>query len=85
MAALEVQYLSSRRTPTGTVVAGATVANLTITARLTQAVELFGTVRNLLDRSVFDPASEEHWMDAIPRNGRTARIGVRWQLSPRRP
>jgi iron complex outermembrane receptor protein len=85
MAALEVQYLSSRRTPTGTVVPGATVANLTVSARLTQSVELFGTVRNLLDRSILDPASEEHWMDAIPQNGRTARIGLRWQLSPRRP
>jgi iron complex outermembrane receptor protein len=84
-AALEVQHLSARRTPTGTVVPGATIANLTLTARLTQAVELFGSVRNLLDRSILDPASEEHWMDAIPQNGRTARVGIRWQLSPRRP
>ena len=42
--------------------------------------EVFGTVRNLFDDEYFDPASSQHAQDAIPQNGRTARIGLRWQL-----
>jgi iron complex outermembrane receptor protein len=85
MGAVEVQYVSSRRTPLGTLVPAATVAHLTFSSRVARSVELFGTIRNLFDASFSDPSSEEHWTDAIPQNGRTARIGLRWHLSPRQP
>jgi iron complex outermembrane receptor protein len=83
MGALEVQYVSSRRSPLGTTVPAATVVHLTLSSRVARSVELFGTIRNLFDRSFSDPASEEHWTDSIPQNGRTARIGLRWHLSSR--
>ena len=42
--------------------------------------ELVGSVRNLFDAQFADPASDEHAVDAIQQNGRTARIGIRWKF-----
>jgi outer membrane receptor for ferrienterochelin and colicins len=78
--AFEVQSLASRRTPAGTTVGAATVANLTVTKRIGGAFELVGSVKNLFDARYADPASDEHVIDAIQQNGRTARIGIRWKL-----
>ena len=68
---------SSLANPT---VAAATVANLTLTKRVGSAFELVGSVRNLFDAQYADPASDEHAVDAIQQNGRTARIGIRWKF-----
>jgi iron complex outermembrane receptor protein len=76
----EIRYMSSRQTPAGTVVAGAAVANVTVTSRLTDSLELVGTVRNLFNRSYADPASDEHVHASLEQNGRTARVGIRWNL-----
>ena len=42
--------------------------------------ELFGSVRNIFDAGLLGPGSAQHRQDAIPQNGRTARIGLRWKL-----
>jgi outer membrane receptor for ferrienterochelin and colicins len=78
--AFEVQYLSTRRTLARAAVAGAVVAHATFTARLSRAFELLGTVRNLFDEQYADPASTEHVPDVIQQNGRTMRVGLRWNL-----
>jgi outer membrane receptor protein involved in Fe transport len=72
--------MSSRRTVSGASAAGATIANVTFSSRLTNSLELVGTIRNLFDQSYADPASDEHLPDIIQQNGRTARIGFRWKL-----
>jgi outer membrane receptor protein involved in Fe transport len=82
-AAVEVQYLSSRRTILDTTVAGAAVVNATFSVPVSRGFELIATIRNALDRQYSDPASDEHLVDAIQQNGRTARIGFRWNLAPR--
>jgi outer membrane receptor protein involved in Fe transport len=43
--------------------------------------QLFGTVSNVFDHEYLDPASSAAYIQrAIPQNGRTARIGLRWQI-----
>jgi iron complex outermembrane receptor protein len=83
IASAEVQYISSRRTVAGASVPGATVANVTFSSRIISSVELIGTIRNLFNQSHADPASGEHLPDVIQQNGRTARIGIRWNLGKR--
>jgi outer membrane receptor for ferrienterochelin and colicins len=82
-AAVEVQYLSPRRTIMSTTVAAATVVNATFSVPVSHALELMATVRNAFNQQYADPASDEHLVDAIPQDGRTARIGLRWNLSAR--
>jgi iron complex outermembrane receptor protein len=74
----EGEYLSRRQTVVGTEVPGAAVINLTLTQPLGRRAELVATVRNLFDTAYADPASDQHRQEAIPQNGRTARIGLRW-------
>jgi iron complex outermembrane receptor protein len=83
IASAEIQHMSSRRTLAGASVPGATIANVTFSSRITTSVELVGTIRNLFNRSYADPASDEHLPDVIQQNGRTARIGIRWNLGKR--
>ena len=59
--------------------AAATV-NVTMIQPLGRSWELFGGVRNIFDAEYSDPVSGQHRQDAIPQNGRTARIGLRWKL-----
>jgi outer membrane receptor for ferrienterochelin and colicins len=81
--ALEVQYLSTRRTLAGATVSAATVANATFNVPITHAFELSATLRNLFNQQYADPASTEHYIDSIQQNGRTMRIGLRWNLGAR--
>jgi outer membrane receptor for ferrienterochelin and colicins len=74
----EGQYLSGRKTIVGTEVDAAFVLHVTFTQPLGRRAELVATVRNLFDNEYRDPASSSHWQEAIPQNGRTARIGLRW-------
>jgi iron complex outermembrane receptor protein len=83
--AFEVQHLSSRRTLAGDNVSAVTIAHATVTAQINSALEVVATVRNLFDQTYFDPASDEHLADKIEQNGRTARIGLRWNLWTRKP
>jgi hypothetical protein len=43
------------------------------------AWEVFGSVRDMFDNRYHDPVSLGHAQDSIAQNGRTARIGLRWQ------
>jgi outer membrane receptor for ferrienterochelin and colicins len=78
--ALELQYLSPRRTLAANTVPSATLVNATFNARLSPSVELLGTIDNLFDQHYWDPGSDEHLSDAIQQNGRTLRVGLRWNL-----
>jgi len=82
-ATVELQYVSPRRTILSTTVAAATVVNATFSVPVSRGFELMATVRNVFDQQYADPASDEHLVDAIQQNGRTARIGLRWKLGPR--
>ena len=77
---VEGQYLSSRETLAGSRVSAAATVNVTMVQPLGRSWELFGGVRNIFDAQYADPASSQHRQDAIPQNGRTARIGLRWKL-----
>jgi iron complex outermembrane receptor protein len=74
------RYLSSRETTSGARVSAATAINVTLVQAIGASWELFGGVRNIFDARYEDPASSQHLQDAIPQNGRTARIGLRWRL-----
>jgi iron complex outermembrane receptor protein len=74
----EVQYISDRRTLAGNTVAAATVVHATFITPLGRPFELFAGVRDLFNQRGYDPGSEEHLPDAIQKNGRTFRVGLRW-------
>jgi len=78
---VEGQYLSRRDALDGSTVSPAATVNVTMIQPLGRSWELFGGVRNLFDAQLADPASIQHMQSAIPQNGRTARIGLRWGLS----
>jgi len=78
---VEGQYLSSRKTLATSEVSTSATVNVTIVQPLGRSWELFGGARNVFDAQYADPASSQHRQDAIPQNGRTARIGLRWGLS----
>jgi iron complex outermembrane receptor protein len=80
---VEAQYLSSRQSVSGARVPGSAIANVTVIQPLGRDFELFGSVRNVFDAQYGDPASSQHREDVIPQNGRTARIGLRWKMSPK--
>jgi outer membrane receptor for ferrienterochelin and colicins len=84
-AAFEVLRLSPRLSATGTTLDSATVAHATVTSRLTAAIDLVASVRNLFDSRYSHPASEEHAFDSLVQNGRTARLGIRWTFGTPRP
>lgn len=77
---VEGQYLSSRETLSGARVSSAATVNVHMVQPLGRSWELFGGVRNIFDAAYSDPASSQHRQDAIPQNGRTARIGLRWMM-----
>jgi outer membrane receptor for ferrienterochelin and colicins len=79
-ASVEWQYLSARTTLAGTNVAPVLLAHATFEWPLGRAITLAGQLRNVFDARYADPASDEHLVDAIEQNGRSARIGVRWQF-----
>jgi iron complex outermembrane receptor protein len=79
-ASIEWQYLSARTTLAGTSVAAASLAHATVEWPLGRSITLAGQIRNLFNARYSDPASDEHLVDAIEQNGRSARIGVRWQF-----
>lgn len=79
-ASVEAQYLSRRMTLAGAFVAPHAVANATMSVGMGRPIEIVGTIRNLFDQRYADPASDAHRSDAIEQNGRTASIGLRWNL-----
>jgi outer membrane receptor for ferrienterochelin and colicins len=83
--ALEGQFLSSRQTLAGAMLPAAATINLSMVQPIGRAWELFGSVRNIFDNSYADPVSNAHRQDSISQNGRTARVGLRWQLWAKSP
>ena len=81
--ALEGQFLSSRETLAGATVSPAATVNVSMVQPIGRAWELFGSVRNIFDNRYADPVSNGHMQDSIAQNGRTARIGLRWQSGKR--
>ena len=77
---IEEQYLSSRQTLSGARVGAEAIVNVTMIQPVSHSWELFGTIQNLFGVDYADPASNSHRQDAIPQNGRTARIGLRYHL-----
>jgi outer membrane receptor protein involved in Fe transport len=78
---VEVQYLSSRGTLAGLEVSPAAPVNVTMVQPVARSWELFGTLQNVFDDQYVDPASGGLVQDTVPQNGRTARIGLRWNLA----
>jgi iron complex outermembrane receptor protein len=76
--ALEVLAMSGRRLLTGGEVAAHAIANASYVQPLGPRVTLTASIRNLFDTRYADPASEEHVQAAIPQDGRTFRVGLRW-------
>ncbi len=74
---VEAQYLSSRNTLLGPRVSAAATVNVTLIQPVGRSWEITGNVRNIFDTEYADPASSYQRQDAIPQNGRTARIGLR--------
>jgi iron complex outermembrane receptor protein len=77
---VEAQFLSSRETLADLRTSPEATVNVTVVQPLGHSWELFGGVRNIFDADYADPASSLHRQDTIPQNGRTARIGLRWNL-----
>jgi outer membrane receptor protein involved in Fe transport len=46
----------------------------------TIALSLFGGIRNMFNVQDADRVSDQHRPDAIPQNGRTLRVGLRWKV-----
>jgi iron complex outermembrane receptor protein len=78
---IEMLTMSGRTTLAGSILPSATLANLTMIQPVGQSFELVGIVRNLFNAQYADPGSSANLQDSIPQNGRTFRIGLRWQLS----
>lgn len=80
---IEGRFLSTRTTVIGSRVSAAANVNVHVIQPLGPSWEIFGGVRNVFDDEYSDPVSAQHRQDAIPQNGRTARIGVRWRVGGR--
>jgi iron complex outermembrane receptor protein len=82
-ASAEWQFTGNRSTLAGNTVGAATVVHLTGGWPLSKSLVLTGSIRNLFDQRYMDPSSDEHLPDSIQQNGRTMRIGFRWNLGVR--
>jgi iron complex outermembrane receptor protein len=80
LVSLEGQYLSRRTTLAGTRTGAAATIDLSMVQPLSRSLELFGGIRNLLDADYADPVSSALRQDAVPQNGITARVELRWKL-----
>lgn len=80
--AAELQAVSARGTIQGDRVAGYRVVNVNYVQPVDERLALTVTIRNLFDAAYADPASAEHRQSAIPQDGRTVYLGVRWNWTP---
>jgi iron complex outermembrane receptor protein len=73
--AIEVQYMSSRKTFREANAGGFVVANFTLLAqKLARGLELSASVYNIFDKKYGDPGGAEHIQPVIEQNGRTFRL-----------
>jgi hypothetical protein len=83
--ALELQYMSKRRTLAGDFADGHVVTNLNFLTRVFRPVEVVASVYNLLDVDYGDPGAEEHTQDILRRDGRTFRLAMTYRDRPLTP
>jgi iron complex outermembrane receptor protein len=81
--AFETHLLGRRGTLAGNFVNRAVTSHLTLIEPVGGRVDLVAHVHNLFDRTYADPGSEEHRQDAIPQDGRTFTVGLRWRYGSR--
>jgi iron complex outermembrane receptor protein len=81
--AFEAHMLGRRGTLAGNFVGPAVTSHLTLVEPVGNQVDLVVHVANLFDRAYADPGSEEHLQDAIPQDGRTFSVGLRWRYGSR--
>lgn len=81
VAALEIQYTSSRETLQGVRSGGFGVANLTLLSRAwKKGPSLSLSIFNLLDKKYADPGGAEHLQVVIPQDGRSLRAQVKYEF-----
>lgn len=81
VAALEMQYTSSRETLSGGRAGGFGVANLTLLSRAwKKGPSLSLSIYNVLDKRYADPGGTEHVQAAIPQDGRSLRAQVKYEF-----
>ncbi|MEO7271111.1 MAG: TonB-dependent receptor, partial [Vicinamibacterales bacterium] len=71
-------HLSGRQTVGGLPLGSSTTVNVTVLQPVGRTWQVFGSVSNVFDDTYLDPVALRQ--QAVPQNGRTARIGLRWQL-----
>ncbi|MBI1951558.1 MAG: TonB-dependent receptor [Acidobacteria bacterium] len=81
VAALEIQYTSSRETLQGVRAGGFGIANVTLLSRAwRKGPGLSLSIFNLLDKSYGDPGGAEHLQAVIPQDGRSLRAQVKYEF-----
>ena len=84
-AGLDVHYVSSRRTLLANSAGDFALLNVTLfNERLSNGLEISGTVYNLLNTKYGYPGGEEHTQDLIAQDGRTARLKVSYRFGRER-
>lgn len=81
VAALEIQYTSSRETLLGGRAGGFGVANVTLLSRAwKRGPSLSLSIFNLFDKKYGDPGGAEHLQTVIPQDGRSFRAQVKYEF-----
>lgn len=81
VAALEIQYTSSRETLLGGRAGGFGVANITLLSRAWEkGPGLSLSIFNLFDKKYGDPGGAEHLQTVIPQDGRSFRAQVKYEF-----
>lgn len=81
VAALEIQYTSSRETLSGGRAGGSGVANVTLLSRAwKKGPSLSLSIFNLSDKKYGDPGGAEHLQTVIPQDGRSFRAQVKYEF-----
>ncbi len=81
VAALEIQYTSSRETLLGGRAGGSGVANVTLLSRAwKKGPSLSLSIFNLSDKKYGDPGGAEHLQTVIPQDGRSFRAQVKYEF-----
>jgi outer membrane receptor for ferrienterochelin and colicins len=77
----EVRYLSERLANGSVPIPGAAITRVTLTSReLAGRIVVAGTIDNLFGVRHADPGAPEHPYAAIPRDGRTGLVRVKWRF-----
>ena len=75
---MELIAVGSRKTLAGAMLDATTTADVAFILPVGRSLQLTASARNLFDLDYTEPASSNHLQDAIPQNGRTLRVGLRW-------